>query len=326
MVKGYISLTDSDDEEESARKSTIPVRKCGAQPIILLDDDNDHSAYVPRKPPSPPDDDESEEEFPELVEAARQRERLKAQQRLKAQNSFQEKNHTSASTFGDTFDYDFDVKPKIDVDPVVSILITSRMGGTNPLMVKRKLSQSLREAKFAWCDKQVPPEGQTSEEFKKSIFLTWKDHRLFDSTTCRTLGAKFDSNGNISYDADVMDSQGNIHLQAWTEYAWGRHQKEKEEKARRAQAEADGEEIVEKKEPGVQKTKLILKARDLESFKLMVKPNTTTAKIIGAFRDARNVPEDKEVVLYFDGDELDLESTVEETELGDMDIIDVVIR
>ncbi|KAE8320411.1 hypothetical protein BDV39DRAFT_44572 [Aspergillus sergii] len=68
-------------------------------------------------------------------------------------------------------------------DPVVQILITSKIENTKPLIVHRKMSQSLRDVRLAWCNCQSIP-----KEMQSFILLTWKGRRLFDVTTCRSLG------------------------------------------------------------------------------------------------------------------------------------------
>jgi hypothetical protein len=54
--------------------------------------------------------------------------------------------------------------------------------------------------------------------------------------------------------------------------------------------------------------------------------STPIAKVIQAFRVARRVAGDKQVFLQFDGDKLDSGVTVADTELGDMDHVDVYVR
>lgn len=322
--KPHISLDDSDEEDEFARKSTIPVRKAPAQPIISLDDDDDFAVIDRKHVPSPPAQNNNQpfdEEFPELVAAAKERERQKNALRLAAQSS-RLQNDASSSGAHNIFGDDFG-GPVIDADPTVEILITSEMKGTIPLVVKRKLSQRLKEAKFGWCDKQFGNDLETGDGFREKIFLTWKDHRLFDSTTCRTLAFKLNPDGTVAHDADGMDSEGRIHLRAWTDSAYDIYKKRKADKAKRSQAEADGEDIVEEQKPKVRKIKLILKAKDLEPFKLVVKDHTTVQKIMDAFCNNRSVPDGKDVVLSFDGDELEPNTVVGETDIEDMDVIEV---
>ena len=50
------------------------------------------------------------------------------------------------------------------------------------------------------------------------------------------------------------------------------------------------------------------------------------SKMINAFRSSNNIPGEKEVYLMFDGDKLAPESQVSETELSDMDTLDVIVR
>ena len=69
-----------------------------------------------------------------------------------------------------------------------------------------------------------------------------------------------------------------------------------------------------------------MKAKDLEAFKLVVKPTTSIEKMIAAFRKARDVPGDKEISLHLDGDELEAESTAGGNDFEDMDSIEVHIR
>jgi hypothetical protein len=69
-----------------------------------------------------------------------------------------------------------------------------------------------------------------------------------------------------------------------------------------------------------------MKSREHSDYKLMVKPHTTIQKIIEAFRSAKDIPDDKEISLHFDGDKLDPEERVEDTELGDMDSVEVHIQ
>lgn len=316
-----ITLSDSEsDSDEGPKKSTIPARKLPVE-AFSLDSDEDEFLVAPRKVPPPEDDDlqMSDEEFPEFVQAARERETLKAQQRQEAEKA----KERSQGRIDDVFDDVFDT-PKIDTDPVVEILITSKMENTKPILVKRKLSQRLREAKFGWCDRQTERDGQTAEEFRKSIFLTWKHHRLHEASSCRTLGVEVGEDGKPSYDATGTDVDGRIHLLAWTESAYETYLEREAEKERRERARAEGED--EQKKPEVAKTRLILKGKGIDDFKLIVKPNTTIQKIITAFCSGRDVPEGKSVSLYFDGDKLDPESVVEETELDNMDTVEVHIN
>ena len=50
------------------------------------------------------------------------------------------------------------------------------------------------------------------------------------------------------------------------------------------------------------------------------------SRIIGAFRGANKIELDKEVYLVFDGERLEPPTKVGDTELSDMDFIDVYVK
>jgi hypothetical protein len=68
-----------------------------------------------------------------------------------------------------------------------------------------------------------------------------------------------------------------------------------------------------------------MKARDLEDYKITVRASTTIEKMIAAYRGAREVPDDKRITVYFEGDELDPATQIGQTELEDMDLLEVHI-
>jgi hypothetical protein len=54
--------------------------------------------------------------------------------------------------------------------------------------------------------------------------------------------------------------------------------------------------------------------------------STVISRIVNAFRLDKKIDSDKEVFLSFDGERLADESKVEETELNDMDYVDVYVK
>ena len=324
--KGYISLTDSDDE---AGKTALPVREPANQPISLDDDDDIEviSGSVRRRGPPSVDEDDlqlSEEEFPELIAAAKERERQRLLQKEKAARSFSERNHGSKRDDLDDI-FDSGVETPVE-DPVVEILITSKMEGTSQLRVRRKFSQPFKPVRLSWCDKQMTTDGQPFEQaLKDEIFLTWKSHKLYDNTTCESLGLTVDSSGKLS--GDGIDQHGRLHMEAWTADALEYYKKRKAAKEKKEQGGSDDEAAArEARKEAIPKTKLILKAKDMEDVKLTVKAATTVEKMIGGFRSIRELPEDKHITIHMDGDELGLSTTVGELELEDMDILEVHVR
>lgn len=312
---GIISLM-SDSEDDSFGASAPEVKEPNSANVY---DDDDF--YISRPIPIPEKEEEedlmSDEEFPELVQKAREREQKKALERLIAQKSLEEKGYSlnGGSIPLDTVDDLFQGSSTFVADPVVNILITSFIPDTKPMIFKRKISQPFRHPRIAWVDKNIPG----PPELKASIFLTWKGKRLFDVGTCSFLGLKAGIDGHLSSTDNTLDEKGRLHLEAWTESLYMEYQ-------RKLQQEEDGEEQAPLAVEQVEKIKLLLKARNMEPIKMKVKPTTPISKLIHYVRDNQPVPEGKEILLYFDGDKLDPDTTVADVELGDMDTVEIHYR
>jgi len=320
-AKGYISLSDS----ESDHIKPLPAR---TQPIILDDGDIYSIPQNPKVNPKPkpmePDLEFSDEEFPELLQQARERERLKALAREKASKSFEEQNHTS-NELDDDDDIFQTENSMAHADPIIQVLVTSQIDGTKPLLVKRKLSQRLKEVRLAWCDHQANEGQPMGSEVKDSIFLTWRGKRLYDVTTCKSLDLNIDSLGKLSSQGEGVDNNGRVHLESWTEEVFKAYQKKLAARLQSEQNGVDEEEVVEK-QVVVQKTRLFLRSRELGEYKLMVKPTTPIEKLITAFRENKGVSDNQEVSLHVDGEKLDPAWKIEDTELEDKDVVEVHIK
>lgn len=303
-TKGYISLSDSDSEAES-EVSKPPARRPTTQPAY------DDSPQRPvRLKVVEVQDDLSEEEFPELVQRAREREREKALAKKNKSTAFGRQNHGGQDLEDDDF---FETGTATEADPVIQIFISSEIEDSKPLRVMRKLSQQLKVVRKSWVDKQVFCKGD--QKMKDSVFLTWQGNRLFDSTTASSL-----VDDPTKYSADGKGS--GIHLEAWTPEAFEEYQKIQEAEQKK---EEGGREDTADEEDEVVKIRLILKTRNSE-FKLVVKPSTSVKKVIVAYRRAKDIPDEKEITLHFDGDLLEPDSKIEDTDLGDMDSVEVHIQ
>ncbi|ATZ46328.1 hypothetical protein BCIN_01g09470 [Botrytis cinerea B05.10] len=310
IAKGYISVSDSDSDDaapvtQRISRSSSPI-VTSAEPIPIIEDE-DEDAF-------------SEEEFPELLAKARENKRLAdlAQERSNAE--WANKNHEPDRNAVDDDVFQDDKK----AEPVLEIFISSRLENTKNLIIRRKLHQRLREVRQAWCGKQEIDGIHMDKELKDSILLTWRNKRLFDSMTCASLGLDFNTNGDVDTTGEGFNS-GRIHMEAWTNDLW-------DECCKAAEAEEisddEEEEPVEVVPEPVNKMRLILKAqsKDIKEFKTYVKPTTTIKKLVDGFRSTNQIPADKKIILSFDGDHLEPESTVEEADFDDMDTVDVLIR
>ncbi|MCJ1477945.1 hypothetical protein MMC13_006620 [Lambiella insularis] len=270
----------------------------------------------------------SDEEFPELARKAREKARTK---RLQEDFGIRATPDPPLSTIVADLDVlpppnQRPVSPPPLPDPVVSLLITSRLPGTAPLLVHRKLSQRLKEVRLAWCDRQ-----EFTREYAQDVILTWRGKRLFDVTSCKSLGIGVDADGNIVLkgEKDIFGEEDRkIHIEAMTEEMLAAQKKTKErerdEQARKDDEEAS-ESLLEKPKPEVQ-VRLILKAKDLEEFKLIVKPTTSISRMVNAFKIQYKIGPGREVYLLFDGERLDPSTSIADTEISDMDNIEVYVR
>lgn len=163
------------------------------------------------------------------------------------------------------------------------------------------------------------------EAIKSGVFLTWRMKRVFDVTTCKALGVKVNAQGMLCSDGDDFDNEGPIHLEVWTEELFELHKEQQAAERKRLVRDPLEEEPEAPKEPPTQKLRIILKSKD-DVLKLQVKPTTPISKLITSFRVNKRVPHDKSITLFLDGDEIDPDSLVSDTDLEDMVTIDVHVN
>lgn len=204
-------------------------------------------------------------------------------------------------------------------DPIVQILITSQIPGTRPLVVHRKMSQSLREVRVEWCKRQ----GLTTE-LQSSVYLTWKGRRLFDVTTCRSLGIRLESKLDLSdgdYGPDVGLRELRIHMEAVTDnpLLLNRPGSSPDEGQAHPVTSSPEEETSEP-------IKLILRSPGMDDFRIKARPKTLVSKLISVFRDRRGIKDGQDVSLLFDGDRLDPSACLRDYDIADLDMVDVQVK
>jgi hypothetical protein len=161
--------------------------------------------------------------------------------------------------------------------PVAQLFIDPEMENANPLMVKVRIDSTIDKPRLAWCGK----EG-FSPQMTRNVFFTWKNTRLFDSTTIKRLGIQVDHNGNVTAEGDsnIYDEANipKIHVQAWTEDLWKQRKREDAAEAAAKKIAAEAPPVVGERTPTpepaptVTKIKLVLKAKGKPEGKLTVKP------------------------------------------------------
>ncbi|KAJ4987209.1 hypothetical protein SVAN01_07361 [Stagonosporopsis vannaccii] len=215
--------------------------------------------------------------------------------------------------------------------PVAQLLIDSVLPDTSPLMVKVRVDTTIDKPREAWCARQ-----KFSTEMTRNVFFTWKGTRLYDSTRIQRLGVKIDDHGNVSLEDDDSLYDGidtpKIHVEAWTDAAFAQYKREQAAEAEAKRKAAEPSPVVEEREPSLEpvaeakKYRLFLKAKGLEDWKIQVRPETTFEQLADAFRTARNIARSQPLTLMFDGDRLSPLDIVQDTELEDMDAIDVLLK
>lgn len=236
------------------------------------DDDLQVTIIRPSKPPDPDDELPSdEEEFPELARKARDKARRKRLEAEIEQATPDPPPSASESGYTGRSQSVQQQNSPPPADAVVQILITSRIANTEPLIVSRRITQRLKDVRVTWCQRQ----GFT-QDFMNSVFLTWRGKRLFDVTTCKSLGIAVDQDGNVLMKGqrDILGEEDRqIHMEAMTEEILEQYKKEKKHAAGEDDAEdhEGKEELVAQPKQEAQ-VRIILRAKGIDDFKLIVKP------------------------------------------------------
>lgn len=216
-----------------------------------------------------------------------------------------------------------DVRSTAYDNTVVQILITSKIPKTRPLIIHRKMSQSLKGVRLAWCAHQNLP-----QELHSSIFLAWKGRRLFDVTTCRSLNIRIHNAltkellpfENCFSDADDC----RIHMEAVTEQTFADGDRSSLNIARfdttpPASTESRGTDKYIQSE-------IILKCPEFDEYKIRISLATDVSRVVRAFREARSIPTELTIYLTFDGDRLDPQCSLADYDIADGDLVDVLVK
>ncbi|RKU46298.1 hypothetical protein DL546_007707 [Coniochaeta pulveracea] len=285
-----------------------------------------------------PAKDEPAPEFAEYVKRAREKAQREAKAREEAGKVAAARRDTTGFITEDTLSSRSGSAantPRPDaVEPIVQCVVSSEIPGASRKMFVLGLNGYLKKIRTHWvilCG---------LEHLMDSVFLTWKGNRTYDTTTCASLGIDRDaSKGMVKSRHSVSKGTieyGPIEFEAWTDELYTEYQRRKEQERLRLLGELDDDDDEDKPtQPGSEVAdgdggaphgttlKVILKARDQEPVKFKVHPHTTAREMIEVFKRQRIVPDGAEVALYFDGEEQDPGTAVQEMDLEDMDSLEV---
>lgn len=208
--------------------------------------------------------DESDDEFAEVIRQARQAQKQKSAGR--------DKEPLPSQTIADR-SLESSAGLVTEAEPVVDIILTSYLQSTKPLRVKIRLSQQLGIVREAWCRKH----GFT-DEVMRDIFLVYRLRKIYDMSTCRSLGLDVDSSGRlIMKGAENNLAATEVHLQAADEEIF--------QQLKNGTLSADGPLFQEAAAPEIdgpdssiasEKVNLVLRANSRADFKISTKPVSQT--------------------------------------------------
>ncbi|QIX00124.1 hypothetical protein AMS68_005641 [Peltaster fructicola] len=289
--------------EYHASKTTIDLSDPAEPPLALVEE--------------PPNDD-SDDEFAEIAKRARLLARQKRVER--AEKAAREQAQKAARPVENK---------STEQEPKVEIFLSSQLPDTAPLRVFLRLSQHLGLVRSAWCQRQnFTPEQQ------QQVYLTYRQRRIYDASTCRSLGLEVDIHGRLVL-RGAEDKHGidKVHLEAVTDDLLEQLRTQQRTEARIPESTSyeiqEHDRTLTNEKPAAseeQLIRIILKARDHADFKLRIRPTTTIAKIASAYKKRYKLDDDLTITLLFDGEELPSEQEVQETEVTDMDQIEVHFR
>lgn len=203
---------------------------------------------------------DSDAEIRELAAKARERRRLQEEGQRTFKNVEEDGSPAMPASASPT-----SLNAKTKPDSVIEILITSVIPNTKPLIVQRRLSQRLKEVRLAWCERQ-----DFSPDFTDLVFLTWRNRRLYDVTTCKNLQFKSQRKSQ-----DSMDDDGEIirvHLEAITEEILAATKQKTNSSGRPDMDKSDSTDIKNANELKAEQLKIKVRAPGYEDHKLIVKP------------------------------------------------------
>jgi Ubiquitin-2 like Rad60 SUMO-like len=356
MINGYKSPTvdkaaresrPSPSNTTSTSNRIIPTDS----KVIELESDEEKSqlqTLIPeKKTQKPTSDDEVSEEEDEYVLELKRKAREKA--RLGKLGIDNAAGQTRASHTPETQerpgpfseDSSFGAKPKASPnlppkkdETIVQILINTKIPNTKPLIVNRKVSQPLQHVREVWCARQNFDASTTAK-----VIFTWRGKRLYDTSTSTHLlnvlkKERAREMGGLADDDDDEDpSRGKIVVEAVTKETYEQEQLRKSQEGTGGDPNADTDYSVQDQQslersttPKEAQYTVVMNAQGLEALHLRVRPNTAISKMMAAFKKMRNLDPGKTCWLVFDGDRLEPDSTVADTEIEDGDAVEVHVR
>ncbi|KAI0409629.1 hypothetical protein F4802DRAFT_544837 [Xylaria palmicola] len=292
---------------------------------------------------------EEEEEDPSefYIKAAMERMRKSKEARLARESS---------AAAGGEGDKNKSATPGLEDDrgsPVSVMIAAPALPEAKVLCCTVRTAQALQIAFDTFKERQ---KSQTAYPHKmvSELVFTWRGDRVYDTTKLETLGiyprgrdGRLHDNTNSGRGApEGYVGRDKVYFEAWTPEAYGENQQKRErerkrremgewwdededdsanDKGRGGAAAADGAEAATPPKED-DRVRVIFKARDMPPRNVTLRKHSTVEHMIRAFRKLAGLGEDRHVEIRWDGEVLDLETTVEEADIADMDSVEVHVR
>ena len=245
--------------------------------------------------------------------------------------------------------------PSANDDAPVSVMIAApALPDAKVLCCTVRTTQALQIAFDTFKERQ---KSQTTYPHKmiSELVFTWRGDRVYYTTKLETLGIRPRGADGRLHDSTNTHSgrsgpegyvgKDKVYFEAWSPEDYEENQQKQERERKRREMgewwegedtaniglggndddqEADAEESQQQKEDD--RVKVIFKAKDMPPRNVTLRKYSTVAHMIKAFRKLAGIGEDKHIEIRWDGETLDLETTVEEADIGDMDSVEVHIR
>lgn len=306
------------DSDESEADEDLDIQITGTQPKTQ---ENQDINVVEREPT--PDFNSAADEDPDFEKYVRQAELAQEE----ASKSKESRLMSDSAVFSD---------PLTGSKETVEIVLTSTLPGTKVFGAKFLFTKPLRVVRDSWVALQRKNGIPLPDEQNDHFILTWRRKRVYMVSTLHSLGIRPLGDGRVGIEGtsstEGLNKQGTrVHMEVWTPELFAEMEHEEDLRRRRAagefadEAETQGAGAVEEEEEIV-KLHIILQSRELKPMKLMVRPETVMADLVLAFRKSNNIADETEISLWFDGEKLDDDTTIEDADIDDMDTLEVHLK
>ncbi|KAI0506096.1 hypothetical protein F5B22DRAFT_625170 [Xylaria bambusicola] len=339
-----VLLDSSDDEDPTRRGSNIIGTSSGRHSIkgkgkaVADEGDSDIEMWEEKKEnEEEAEGGEGEDPSEFYIKAAMERMRKAKEARLARESSAASNGKNELPN------------PSVNDDAPVSVMIAApALSDAKVLCCTVRTTQALQIAFDTFKERQ---KSQTKYPHKliSELVFTWRGDRVYYTTKLETLGIRprgvdgrlHDNTHSGRNGPEGYVGKDKVYFEAWSPEDYEKHQQEQERDRKRremgewwdeddtanGQGNNDGQaadaEASQKEEDRV---KVIFKARDMPPRNVTLRKYSTVAHMIKAFRKLAGIGEDKHIEIRWDGETLDLETTVEEADIGDMDSVEVHIR